>query len=393
MDSTVFDDLERTLGAEGPIPAIDRLCSGLRERKEYGNLFYALLLKKRHELGVLPVPTAPSQSLPPALHTQYEDAIREAGREIGQLFLNEGDIPQAWVYLRMLGEPARIAAALDRYQPKEDEDIQQLVHIAFYEGVNPRKGFEWILTRFGLCNAITTLSSQDLGHPTEVRQACIQRLVRALYEELTERLRADIERREGKPPAGRSVLELMAGREWLFEDEFYHIDVSHLGSVVQMSVNLGPSAELDLARELCTYGQKLSPRFQYAGDPPFEDRYRDHGVYLAILAGDNVDQGLAHFHKKADDADPESVGTYPAEVLVNLLLRLDRPQEALEVARKHLARPISHPLSCPSIVELCMRTEDYRALAEVARDQGDAVHFLAGLLGETGSPKREARAD
>jgi hypothetical protein len=74
------------------------------------------------------------------------------------------------------------------------------------------------------------------------------------------------------------------------------------------------------------------------------------------------------------------VGTYPAEVLVNLLLRLERPAEALAVARKHLANRGGRQLTCPGLAELCQKAGDYRVLAEVAREQGDAVHFLAGLL-------------
>ena len=58
------------------------------------------------------------------------------------------------------------------------------------------------------------------------------------------------------------VRELIAGRDWLFQDDFYHIDVSHLGAVVQMSVHLPPGEELDLARELCAYGERLAPRLR-----------------------------------------------------------------------------------------------------------------------------------
>src|SRR5581483_5000710 len=142
------------------------------------------------------------------------------------------------------------------------------------------------------------------------------------------RLKADIVRREGSAPATDSVRELMEGRDYLFEDEFYHVDVSHLGAVVQMATHLPPGEELDMARELCAYGRRLSPRFQYPGDPPFEDQYRDYGVYLDTLAGKDVEAGLAHFRQKAETADPEQAGTRPAEVLVNLLLRLDRPKDA-----------------------------------------------------------------
>jgi hypothetical protein len=381
MDQTVFDELQATLKAHGPAAAIDHLCARLRERKDYTSLFYALLMKKRQELGVSPVPTAPTQDLPVSAHEPFEEAIRAAARLVGGLYLEEGNVPQAWVYFRMIGEPQRVAEALEQYQPAEGEDVQQLVQIAFYEGVQPRKGFDLILNRFGICNAITTIGTQmELPHPPEVRTYCIRRLVHALYEELRERLAADIQRHEGKAPTATTVRELLAGRDWLFADEFAHVDTSHLGAVVQMSINLPPGEELDLARELCAYGQHIAPRLQYPGDPPFENQYRDYGVYLATLAGDHPEEGLAHFRAKAEEADPETVGSYPAEVLVNLLLRLDRPAEALAVARRHLARVDNRRLTCPGISELCQKANDYGTLAEVAREQGDPVHFVAGLI-------------
>jgi hypothetical protein len=388
MDSTLFDDLQHTFDAEGAEAAARRLCERLRENKDYASLFYALLMRKRQQLGVSPIPTGPASELPENAHADYEEAIRQAGQHVGGLYLQAGQLPQAWAYFRMLNEPEPVRQALEAYQPKEDEDLQALVQIAFYEGVHPRKGFDWILNRFGLCNAITTLSSQELPHPPEVRQACIQALVRALYAELRDRLIAEIERHDEKPPAEASappntrgvVRQLIAGRDWLFEEDFYHIDISHLSSVVQMSMHLTPSAELELAREMCEYGQRLSGRFQNPGDPPFEDQYRAIGLYLAILAGDNVEEGLDYFRTQAEQADPETVGTYPAQVLVNLLLKLNRAPEALAVARKYLASVDNRQLSCPSIVELCQQVGDFRTLAEVSREQGDPVHFLAGLL-------------
>jgi hypothetical protein len=288
----------------------------------------------------------------------------------------------------MLNELGPVRDALDAYQPDPEQDMQPLVQIAFYEGVHPRKGFDWVLSRYGLCSAITTLGSQNLDHAPEVRQYCVQLLVRALYAELRERLTAEIERHEGKRPAEADappdtpgvVRQMIAGRDYLFADDWYHVDTSHLSSVVQMSVSLQPCVELDIARELCEYGGRLSGRFKSAGDPPFEDLYKSHGIYLAILAGENVEQNLNYFREQAENADPQTIGTYPAEVLVNLLLRLNRPAEALAVARKRLAGPHSHQLTCPSIAELCQKVNDFRTLAEVAREQGDPIHFMAGLL-------------
>src|SRR5262249_25481518 len=175
----LFDQLQATLRSSGPDAAIDRLCDQLRDNHEYNALFYALLLKKRHELGVSPIPTGPAEELPAAVHEPYEEAIRDAARRVGELFLADGQLPQAWAYFRMIGEPAPIREALEKANPGEDEDIQPLVQMAFYEGIHPTKGFDWILNRFGLCNAITTLGGGQTPHSDEVKQYCIRALVRA----------------------------------------------------------------------------------------------------------------------------------------------------------------------------------------------------------------------
>jgi hypothetical protein len=381
MDSAFFNDLQQTLDARGPEAAVERLCATLREQHDYANLFYALLLKKRLQLGVSPVPTEPAQELPEAVHAPYEEAIREAGRLVGRLYLEQGDVPRAWVYFRMIGEPVPVAQALERYQFREGEDCQPVIEIAFHHGVQPRKGFDWILERYGICSAITTVSGHEFPQP-EVREYCVKALVRALYEQLRQRLADDVAQHDQVGTEGLGVAQLIAGRDWLFEDQFAHVDVSHLGAVVQMSVALSPSAELNLARELCSYGARLPAQLRYPGEPPFEDMYGDYGLYLDAVAGTRVEEAIGHFRDKAERADPENDGTLPAETLVNLFLRLGRPADALATARRYLAQSAFPVRSCPTLPELCRRAQDYGALAEIARTQGDPVHFLAGLLAD-----------
>jgi hypothetical protein len=374
------------LNAEGPEAAVDCLCARLREQKDYNALFYALLLRARHRLGLNPVPTAPSAEVPADKQGAYEDAIRAAGREVGGHYLAEGQIPPAWSYFRMLNEPEPIRQALEAYTPDEGEDLQELVQIAFSEGIHPRKGFEWVLKRYGLCSAITTMSQQQ-GHPPEVRAHCVRALVRAIYAELRDRLSTEITRREGSTPLPALLPEtpgvvrrLIEGRAWLFDEDAYHIDMSHLSSVVQMSLSLPDGEELGLARELCLYGKGLHGRYQHPGDPPFEDLYGSHDLYLGTLTGEDVEGGLAYFRAQAE-ADPDVVGTYPAEVLVNLLLKIGRDAEALAAARQYLGKVYMQRLTCPNLLELCLKQKDFQSLAEVARVQGDAVHLLAGLIG------------
>ncbi len=194
MDPTTFDEIQRTLTESGPTRAIDALCDRLRTQGDYGALFYALLMKKRFELGVSPIPTGSSAELPNEVHMDYEDAIRASARLVGQLYLDEKHFSGAWYFFNMIGEREAVVEALAKHQPGPDEDLQPIIHLAFYEGLLPKKGFDLILERYGICNAITTLGSQDLPHPPEVKTYCISRLVRALHRELRERLLADIRR-------------------------------------------------------------------------------------------------------------------------------------------------------------------------------------------------------
>jgi hypothetical protein len=384
MEATLFDELQQTIQSGGPAKAIDQLCAQLRERKDYGSLFYAMLLKKRHELGVSPLPTGPSNELPEKILDEYEEGIRVAGRLVGGLFLEEGNIPQAYGYFKMLNELEPVRKALEKYELPEGQDAQPIIELAFHHGAHPRRGFEWVLERFGICSAITAMGSYmnsgNFPHGTQARDDCLKLLIRSLHAQLVQRLHYEITRKEGKAPESQSVAELIAGRDWLFEDDNYHVDVSHLSSVVQMSSQLPKCEELALLRELCQYGQHLSPQFLGQGDPPFEDIHKDYGHYYNAIAGVNVEEGLAHFRNKAENPDPDDPANRAAEVLVNLYLRVDRPADALAAARQFLVGADDRNLTCPSITELCRKVNDYRTLSEVAKERGDAVNFLAGLI-------------
>src|SRR5262249_51820495 len=158
----------------------------LRRQKDFTNLFNSLLLKKRHELGLSLLANGLAQDLPEAVQEPYEEAIRAAGREVGNLFLADGNIQNAWLYFRMLGEPGPIIEAINDYVPGEEEDAHGVIDIAFNQGAHPRKGFDMLLRRNGLCSAITVLGgvvhNPESRMPPDVRNYCIQRLVHALYE-------------------------------------------------------------------------------------------------------------------------------------------------------------------------------------------------------------------
>jgi len=378
FDPAVFDSLKARLAADGPKAAADQLCESLRKAGDYGKLFYALLLKKRIEMGILPIPTASAVDLSNAQQEQYEQAIREACRTVGLLFLDAGNIGAAFSYFNMIGEREPLVAAIEKYAPGPEDDVQPVVEVAFQQAVHPRRGFDLVLERYGICSAITTATQFAGQLPPEARDYCITRLAQSLHDQLSERLRAEITEREGKAPTG-SLAEMIDRRDWLFGEDAYHTDTSHLSSVVQMSIELADPAGLQLARDLCAYGRRLAPNLRFPGTPPFENLYHDVDVYLSVLLGEKVEEGLAHFRAKIT-ADPDGPDSFAAEVLVKLLVRLGRLEEALAVASEYFVNLDERQLSCPGVFDLSQRLKDYGALAEVARKRNDPVHFLAGLI-------------
>lgn len=379
IDQAAFDRLREALATGGPASAVDELVTDLRTRGDYPNLFYALLLKKRVELGVSPFPTGPSSELPPHTHEPYEQAIREAGREVGQALLAKQQFGQAWSFYRMLGEPEPVRAALEQFAPGPDEDVYPIIEIAWQGGVLPKKGFDLVLDRHGVCSAITMVSSSDITGNADLRDYCVGRLVRALHAQLSERLRDDLTARGRVVPPKATITQIVESHPELFAEDTYHIDTSHLSSVVQMSTYLPPGPDNALARELCSYGRKLSRGLQGTNDSPFDENYDDYLAFLNVIAGVDVEVGLERFRLKAE-REAEEGATYPAQVYVNLLLRANRPREALDAAKKYLLTQDDRNMICPSVGELARRTEDFETMAEAALARNDPVGFLAGLI-------------
>jgi hypothetical protein len=375
-----FDAFDAALHTGGPAAALDRLVTTLSERGEFRALLDALLLKARHELGLPLIQDGSLADLPESLRTQFEDRYVAAIRHVGGKLLETGDIPGAWPYFRAIAEKEPVAAALETYLSAEgDERIGQIIDVAFNQGAHPRKGFELILAHYGACSAITAFEHLPSDEP--IRIASADRLVRHLHEQLVASLRGDIARRgQPLPPEGTPIPALMAGREWLFADEAYHIDISHLGAVVRMAPLLTDPSTIGLAVELTDYGCGLSPRHQYESDPPFEQLYADHGVYLRALLGQDVEPATAHFRSKLSPPDSADGDILPAQVLVRLLVRVGRLEEAIDIASEHLAGLPDTMLLCPSLPQLCHRAGRPDRLAQSARSRGDLVHYAAAVV-------------
>ncbi len=374
METSSFQQVERRFQADGADAALECLVQQLLTEKDYRQLFQARLLQKRFELGLPLIQSSAFESLPPENRAVFEEAFLRAARETGELFLADGDIPGAWPYFRAIGDLAPVRAAIDKVE--QHENVAAIIEIAYQEQVHPRKGFELILSQYGVCRAISSVFQYP---DPEGRKDCIALLTRTLHADLVQNLKHAIARTESQSPETSSITDLIRGRDWLFGENAYYIDTSHVVSVVQYSLELSDNEALGLALQLAEYGSCLGSMFQRCGNPPLET-FQDYRQYLRGVLGIDVEESVAHFRRKIDDCDPLEVGTSPAQVLVGLLSRLGRHSEAIAVSLKHLHDVDPNQLACPSVLQLCQLAGDFNQLREISSQRGDLLSFTAALL-------------
>jgi hypothetical protein len=371
--SDTLSQLETVLGEGDAAAGLNFLIERFREEKEWPLVFEALLMRKRLELGLPLLAQRDSSEIPLDLRPAYEEAMIEAAREVGHGFLELGSIPRAWPYFRAIGETEPIVTAMDHVQPNQN-DTDAVIAIAFEENVAPAKGLELLLREHGMCRALTTFGMYAV--PKE-REKCIALLARELHAEVVARMGSEIEAREGTRPATKNLIEMMEGRPQLFGEYDYYVDTSHLLTLLPFALEATGRETLLQFHELCEYGKRLAPGFRPKGQPPFENIAGDYGEYVLAMLGEDVDARVAHFRKIVDETSPEVAGSAPAQFLVNLLVKLERFREALDVAMEHLLD--ERELACPSPIQLCRMAGDYGRWKELARGRNDLLSYVAAF--------------
>lgn len=380
METSSFQQVEGQFQTAGAEAALECLVQQFLNTKDYRQLFQARLLQKRFELGLPLVQSKGFEHVPPESRPVYEEAFLRAARETGGLFLADGDIPGAWPYFRALGDLAPVRAAIDKVE--QHENLPAIIDIAYQEQVHPRKGFELILSHYGICRAISSVFQYP---DPEGRKECIALLTRSLHSDLVQNLKRTIANTEGQARETSSIMDLITGRDWLFAENTYYIDTSHVVSVVQYSLELSDKETLGLALELAEYGSRLGSMFQRCGNPPLET-FEDYRMYLRGILGVEAEAALVHFRKKVDECDPLEVGTAPAQVLVGLLSRLGRYSEAIAVSLDHLQDADPNHLDCSSVPQLCQMAGDFDTLRQISSQRGDLIGFTAALLQAKSTP-------
>ncbi|MFK7820104.1 MAG: hypothetical protein AB8G99_15390 [Planctomycetaceae bacterium] len=384
MSENNFTDFD-SLGTDSNA-AFEKLVEQLKQTKNYHALFDAILMRKKHELGLSLARPGSLEDVPSEHQPALEETYIDAARTVGQMLLDDGKIGEAWVYFRTIREPEPVRKAIEALEVDTEnfEDVEQLVNVCLYEGAHPVKGLELLLKTHGTCNTVTATDQHLTSMTDDERKQVAAMLVTTLYADLKLSVLTDVRRKIPTEDDNKSLKELLVGREWLFEDNNYHIDVSHLNAVVRFARALDESCtELPLAIELATYGRNLAEPLQYPAEPPFDQFYEAHLHYFRVLAGQNPDQSLAWFRKRLANEQDQQDQQMTAYVLVDLLRRIDKLDDAVHFAAEHL-QDLNDPQGF-SFAALCHEAGAFDKLKAAATKKDDLLSYVSAVLAESNS--------
>ncbi|MEM9827318.1 MAG: hypothetical protein AAF958_12045 [Planctomycetota bacterium] len=388
MTADIYAEMDQK--ADSPATMLDELVNFLRQENRPEEMFEAMKMRTRQELG-LPLITLgddPPQS--DAVENQLEHGLLDACRAAGEMIMKQGRVSAAWMYLRPTGD-LELARKLIAKVPITDENYDDIVQVLLHEGVDVRRGFQAVLKHQGTCNSITLFEQALANQSKKDRRAAAEALLDHFYDELSANVRGDISRRTAPADPGESLLDMITKRPELLSQGAYHADTTHIASTVQIAKLVDTPERLTKAWELTQYGRRLDRNFQYPGDEPFVDFYPAFATFYSVLLGRDVEAGLTLFRRKAEQVDPMSEGTAAIETYVDLLQRSGREVEAIEAMAKLVPDQVPPQRIVPlmmEIVEDLESTPDASAIVQAARDRvaefcqsrGDVLGYAAARL-------------
>ena len=357
--------------------------SSLRQQDRFHELFEVLKMQIRQQLG-LPLLHDDSIELSDQQQRDLEERLLAACRDVGFSLMRAGQIQESWGYLKHITDRKTVLAEIHKLEVTED-NVEAIIGLLLYEGLDCDRGFELVLERYGTCNAITTFQNAMYGRSKQDRAAAGQRLVHHVHRELSDSVRSHIAREENETdpeslaPAVTSLADLISSRPYLFADGSYHIDTSHLSSTVQIAAELDDRETLQLALDMTAYGQQLHPDLQYPSPAPFEDTYPSHAHLFSALLGLDTDEHLQVFRRRAEETDAHHDGTHVIETYVDLLSRVGRPAVALEEVVRLIPVGVQMTGKAPTLYDLSKQLGNFDRYRELCIDRDDLLGFVIGL--------------
>ena len=337
--TTPFEQLQQITDAKGIGSGLDFLEQHVRRNKDYAQLFEVLKMRVRHRMGLSIMYSRKRDDLDESAQRELENGLLAACREVGTLFFKQGEFVRGWNYLQPVGD-RDLNEKLIRGVKVNDQNADDLIEIAVSQGAAPGYGYQMLLKRYGTCDAITTFDQTAANHDFDCQRAMAEALLNHLYDELVGNLITslpELKSDSDQPPSLAAILDSGV----LDAENSCVIDATHLSSVVRIARILQDATLLQKAHELARFGEGLPDDVKYPGQVPFEDVYPDHLFYYAAVLQQNVDAAVEHFGKKIEQHDARQHGGIVIETFVELLARVGRNDQAIDVMVRSVARQVS----------------------------------------------------
>jgi hypothetical protein len=371
--TTSFEQLQQIVDEKGIEAGLDYLEQSTRRKREYPQLFEVLKMRVRWGMGLPILYSQTPDDIDEDQQRKLEDGLLAACREVGTLLFKNGDFVQGWAYLQPVGDK-ELSEKLIRSVEVNDENADALIDIAVSQGAAPGYGFKLLLNQFGTCNGITTFDTQAAMFDTESQRAMATELLCHLYDQLVENLVAVVKESDGELADPLTLGSILDQNKELSQGS-YVIDATHLASVVRIGRILEDESHLRQAYDLARYGSYLPDDFQYPGQVPFEDTYVDHLKFYGALLGRDVDDAIAHFGAKMKMHDPLQHGSVAIESAIDLLVRVGRHDEAIDVMTQELLGQHAPIGIAPMPTDVAKTAAQKRKLMAFYRSQDDLLGF------------------
>lgn len=407
LPPALFDQLFATASDNGIPAMLTALGDELARERRWHALFDLRLIQARLADG-LPV-VGDAGTLTPAVRDAFEERSRQACLEVGWPLLDEGQVAAGWMYLRASAEPEEVAARLEQVAAtldgRDDDEsrrlLEELVHVALWEAVNPPLGLRLLLTHNGTCNTITAYDQSVSRLPPARQSAAARVLVDHLTAELIANLQSDLTRRGIEITGIDTLPGLLAAAGDPSQPLGPHVDVSHLHSVLRFGRVCSDAETLTTCLELARYADRLPEELRYPGDGPFTELAKASRLFYSGCLGQDAEAAEAFFSEQAGitatDASPGPRGPLEqlaVEYLIVLLARGGQSAKAVRIALAHLPRSGEQAATTglvPPVVELAAAAEatqpgSMQLLLDACRERGDAVTFAQMLAVRAGCP-------
>lgn len=373
-----FDQISARLSTAGVEGTLELLETHFRREKEYFRLFEVLKLRCRHQLGLPLTPSRSTETLPERQQRELDEGLIDACQTVGTLLFRDGDIQHGWAYLQPVGN-RKLTESLIREVKVNDDNVDMLIDISLNQGAAPTYGYHLAMMHHGTCSAITAFDVQGANFDRETQAAMAAQLLRHIYDEVMQNIKTHIGQNEQTARPDANLRDLLVEHPWLVEQQAYHLDTTHLASLMKIARLTTSTGDHEMALHLAEYGGGFPDDLQYKNPAPFEDTYTDHQLFFNALLGENVDAAVSHFQKKCAQASQEP-GSGADEILIDFLYRIGRVDEAIAHAKVSSTDPSMRIGLAPDIIEMANSTAQFESVLDHLRHQDDLLGYSVALL-------------